>query len=156
MTAKRSIGVKAEWLGEKQFRAVGPSGYSVMMDSSAKIGEGSTGNSPMELLVVALCGCMGMGVTNILKKMRQELESLQIEADALRSDDTPGAITEVHLTFHATGAVVPSRIWQAIRLESEQYCPVAASLKAVIVPHVVLNGENVPMPEQPASAIDPE
>lgn len=147
MTAKKRIGVTAEWLGNRQFQAKGPSGYPVMMDSSAQIGQGSKGNSPMELLVVGLVGCMGMGVTNLLEKMRQKPDTLHIEADALRSDDIPHPITEVHLTFHVTGEVAPSRIWQAIRLEKEQYCPVAASLRAEIVPHVVLNGRDTPMPE---------
>ena len=144
--AKTSIGVTAEWLGNKQFRAMGPSGYEVKMDSSAKIGQGSEGNSPTELLVMALVGCMGMGVSNIMEKMRQKPEALRIEADALRGDHSPQPITEVHLTFHVTGKVAPSRIWRAIRLELEQYCPVAASVKAKIVPRVVLNGSDAPEP----------
>jgi putative redox protein len=156
MAAKKSIDVKAEWLGEKQFRALGPSGYSVIMDSGVQSGQEPKGNSPMELLVMALVGCMGIGVTNILKKMRQELDGLHIEAEAQRSEEIPGEITEVHLTFHANGEVAPSRIWQAIKLESEQYCPVAASLQAVIIPHVVLNGSPAPMPEGLQTTAEPE
>ncbi|MFD0679641.1 MULTISPECIES: OsmC family protein [unclassified Paenibacillus] len=144
--SKKQMQVTAEWLGKRRFQAKGPSGYPVVMDSSEQFGGEGSGNSPLELVLVGLVGCIGIGVTKLLEKMRQSLESLDIVADGIREESLPHAIIEIHLTFNVKGAIAPTRIWQAVKLESEQYCPVAASLKAIIVPHVVLNGIDTPAP----------
>lgn len=146
--AQKRVGVRTQWLGRRQFEAIGPSGYPVRMDAKEEYGGEGKGSSPLELLLVGLTGCIGIGVTQLLEKMRQSLESLEIEADGLREPKLPHAITQIHLTFRATGEVAPSRIWQAVKLEAEQYCPVAKSLHAEIILHVILNGEEVPMPEE--------
>ncbi|MEF3311502.1 OsmC family protein [Paenibacillus sp. GYB004] len=148
--AKNQIQVTAQWLGRRRFEAKGPSGYPLVMDSNAENGGDGSGNSPLELVIMGLIGCMGIGVTKLLEKMRQSLESLEITADGIRAGEIPHGVTEVHLTFDAKGEVAASRIWQAIKLEAEQYCPVAASLKAAIIPHLVLNGvETAPPAEVP-------
>ncbi|MDF2682317.1 MAG: OsmC family protein [Brevibacillus sp.] len=143
-TAKKQMSVRAQWQGKLQFQAQGPSGYPVQMDSSVALGGEGAGNSPLELILVGLVGCMGIGVTKLLEKMRQSPEGIEIVADGIRDEAVPHAISEIHLAFHVSGEVAPSRIWQAVKLESEQYCPVAASLKATIVPHVFINGSEVP------------
>lgn len=153
-TTKRTMQVTAEWLGNRRFQTKGPSGYPILLDSNVQNGGEGTGNSPLELVIIGLVGCMGMGVNKLLDKMRQTVESLNIDAEAIRSDEVPHAITEVHLTFTITGDIVPSRIWRAIRLEQEQYCPVAASLKAVIIPHVVLNGSELQPSSEPEEEDD--
>ncbi|QRG66990.1 OsmC family protein [Brevibacillus choshinensis] len=142
-TAKKQMNVQAQWKGKLQFEAKGPSGYPVFMDSSVALGGEGAGNSPLELILVGLVGCMGIGVTKLLEKMRQSPTAIEIVADGIRDEAVPHAITEIHLTFHVSGEVAPSRIWQAVKLESEQYCPVAASLKATIIPHVFINGNEV-------------
>ncbi|WP_409342814.1 OsmC family protein [Paenibacillus sp. MBLB4367] len=150
-TQKKTLQVTAEWLGGKRFEAKGPSGYPVRMDSDVQNGGEGSGNSPLELVVMGLVGCMGIGVVKLLEKMRQPLDGLDVKAEAIRSDDLPHAVTEIRLTFHVKGEVSLSRLWHAIQLEQEQYCPVAASLKAVIVPLVTLNGGEVQSSGQLAS-----
>jgi len=145
---QKRVGVKTKWLGKRQFEAVGPSAYPVVMDAKEEYGGEGAGNSPLELLLVGLTGCIGIGVTQLLEKMRQSLETLDIEADGLREAKLPHAITQIRLTFRVTGEVAPSRIWQAVKLECEQYCPVAKSLQAEIIPQVIVNGQVVPMPEE--------
>lgn len=146
-TVKKQMSVRTQWKGKLQFEATGPSGHPLLMDSSVALGGEGAGNSPLELILVGLTGCMGIGVTKLLEKMRQSPESIEIVADGARGEEVPHAITEVHLIFHVTGEVAPSRIWQAVKLEAEQYCPVAASLKAAIIPHVFINGSEIPEPQ---------
>lgn len=141
---KKQMSVRGKWQGKLQFTAEGQSGYPVRMDASVALGGEGAGNSPLELLLVGLIGCMGIGVTRLLEKMRQSPAAIEITADGIRDEAVPQALSEIHLTFHVQGDVSPSRLWQAVKLEAEQYCPVAASLKAAIVPHVVLNGSEVP------------
>lgn len=152
--AKKQIQVTAQWLGRRRFESKGPSGYPLVMDSNTENGGDGSGNSPLELVIMGLIGCMGIGVTKLLEKMRQSLEALEITADGIRADEIPHGVTEVHLTFNAKGEVAASRIWQAIKLEVDQYCPVVASLKATIIPHVVLNGVETAQPAD-SSESDP-
>lgn len=158
--AKKQMTVRTEWKGKLQFQAQGPSGYPVFMDPSVQMGGDGQGNSPLELLLIGLTGCMGIGIAKLLEKMRQSPEEVEIVADGIRDDSIPHAFTEIHLTFLVKGQVAPARIWQAVKLESEQYCPVAASLRATIVPHVVLNGSEIPEPkrdgETEAAEADPD
>jgi len=147
-STRKQMSVRGQWQGKLQFQAEGPSGYPVRMDSSVALGGEGAGNSPLELILVGLVGCIGIGVTKLLEKMRQSPEAIEITADGIRGEEIPHAISEIHLTFHVKGEVAPARLWQAVKLEAEQYCPVAASLKAAIVPHVVLNGSEVPEPQE--------
>ncbi|WP_165971887.1 OsmC family protein [Paenibacillus piri] len=152
----KPVQVKSEWLGKRRFKAEGPSGCPVMIDAGMPEGGEGSGNSPLELVLTGLVGCIGIGVTKLLDKMRQSLEALEITAVGRRAEEIPHEITEVHLTFRVEGEVAPSRIWQAVKLECDQYCPVAASLKASIVPHIILNGEPLPPPGQTGRRDRPE
>lgn len=143
--------VKAEWLGKRQFRAKGASGFDVIMDAMEASGGSSTGNiprstsgnSPMELLLMSVIGCMGIGVAGVLDKMRKPPKALEIEAEGTRSSEHPKRLTEIKLTFHVQGDMAPDRLWRAVQLELEKYCPVVASLNAAVIPHIVLNGTSV-------------
>lgn len=141
--------VSAEWRGKRHFLAKGPSGHEVSMDAKQDDGGENKGNRPMELLLMGLIGCTGIDVTMILERMRQPLEQLRIEATGTRREEFPQAFTEIHLTYHVTGDVAAAKTWRAIHLSEQKYCSASASLNAVIVPHLTLNGEEVaPVSEQ--------
>ncbi|MBX5437044.1 MAG: OsmC family protein [Alicyclobacillaceae bacterium] len=138
--------VTADWLGKRHFQVVGPSGHEVHIDAREEDGGEGQGNRPMELLLMGLAGCTGIDVTLILERMRQPLERLQIEATGTRREEYPQAFTEIHLTYRMEGDVQPERAWRAIHLSETKYCSASASLRATIVPHLVLNGKEVPRP----------
>jgi uncharacterized OsmC-like protein len=56
----------ATWEQEFRFAGKGNGGVAVAVD-----GDGKAANSPMELVLVALCGCTGYDVVSILKKKRR-------------------------------------------------------------------------------------
>jgi putative redox protein len=93
---------------------------------------------------MGLVGCTGIDVAMILERMRQPLDRLDIEAVGQRREEYPQAFTEIHLTYHVDGEIPPAKVWRAIRLSEEKYCSASASLNARIVPHLVLNGEEIP------------
>jgi putative redox protein len=149
------VNVRAKWQGKRRFTSVGKTGYEVTMDASPEWGGESRGNSPMELLLMALCGCMGIDVTMILERMRQKIEDLEIVAEGTRREGYPQGFARIDLTFVVNGDIPPAKVWRAIRLAEEKYCSVAASLNATLVPHLILNGEECPPPtveadDQPA------
>ena len=59
---------RATWIEKQRFNAISDSGHEIAMD-----GDKAAGNSPMELVLIALCGCTGYDVVSILKKDRKSV-----------------------------------------------------------------------------------
>ncbi|ACV58051.1 MULTISPECIES: OsmC family protein [Alicyclobacillus] len=136
--------VVGKWLGQRHFQADGPSGNTIYMDAKKEDGGTGQGNRPMELLLMGVVGCTGIDIAMIMEKMRVPLQGLEIEAVGERREAYPQAFTRIHLTYHMTGDVPPAKAWRAIRLSEQKYCSAIGSLKAEVIPHLVLNGQEVP------------
>jgi putative redox protein len=134
---------KIEWNGKMKF-AGGPEGFSVPLDSTPPLGE-DTGMSPKQMMLVSICGCTGMDVVALLKKYKQPLVTMSIEAEADTTDDHPRIFKEVHVRYVATGEVEIERLKTAVDLSMNQYCGVSAIVaKACPIRFsVVLNGKTV-------------
>ncbi len=57
---------KALWTAGQQFVGEATSGHAVVMDGDKK-----SAASPMELVLIGLCGCTGYDVVSILRKKRE-------------------------------------------------------------------------------------
>ncbi|UNO50803.1 OsmC family protein [Alicyclobacillus acidoterrestris] len=136
--------VTSKWLGQRHFQADGPSGNTVYMDARREEGGTGQGNRPMELLLMGIVGCTGIDIAMILERMRLKLEGMEIDASGIRRDEYPQAFTEIHLTYRLTGEVPPAKAWRAIRLSEEKYCSAIGSVNANVIPHLILNGTEVP------------
>ena len=64
---------------EMKFVGRGESKHEVHMDASPKAGGTDSAARPLEVMLCALGGCTGMDVVSILRKMKTEPLSLQIE-----------------------------------------------------------------------------
>ena len=106
--------VMAGWSGEA----------SMILDSAGK-----EGPSPVQALVFALAGCMGMDVIYILKKGRYELRGLKVSLVAERAPDDPHRVTSVKADFAVTGEVPKDQIQRAIDLSHDKYCSVWHSMR---------------------------
>jgi putative redox protein len=114
------------WVAEEQFRAVGPSGHALVMDSDR---ERNTGPGPMELLLLALGGCSGTDVVDILKKKRQQVSDLSIHLSGERAPEPPRVWTQIKIHFRIVGkGVQPRAVEHALELSRSKYCSVAATL----------------------------
>lgn len=138
--------VQTKWLGKRRFTSVGKSGYEIVMDATEAWGGESKGNSPMELLLMGLCGCTGIDITMILDQMRQTIDELEIDAEGTRREEYPQGFTQIDVTYRLNGDIDAAKVWRAIRLAEEKYCAVTASLRATVVPHLILNGNDCPAP----------
>lgn len=134
---------KIDWLGKMKF-AGGPEGFSVPMDTTPPLGD-NTGMSPKQMLLVSICGCTAMDVVALLKKYKQPLESMSVEAEADTTDDHPRIFKEVHVRYTLTGEVEIERVKSAVELSMQQYCGVSAMVaKASPIRYsVILNGRAV-------------
>jgi putative redox protein len=113
----------ARWKEKQIFDGIADSGHSIVLD-----GDKAVGNSPMELVLIGLCGCTGYDVVSILKKKREPLSSLEVRAEAERAADQPSVYTSIKLIYRIGGEVSRKAAEDAVRLSKEKYCSVSAML----------------------------
>jgi putative redox protein len=114
----------AIWINEHCFKAAADSGHEIVVD-----GDKTTGNSPLELVLIGLCGCTGYDVVSILQKKREPFTNLEVRAQAERATVTPSVFTEIKLTYRVGGKVSHKAVEDAVRLSKEKYCSVSAMLE---------------------------
>jgi len=115
---------RATWIEKHRFNAVSDSGHSIVVD-----GDKTTGNTPMELVLIGLCGCTGYDVVSILQKKREPFTSLEIRAEAERASDPPSVYTGIRVIYRVGGKVSRKAVEDAVRLSKEKYCSVSAMLE---------------------------
>jgi len=115
---------RTTWVADQRFDGIASSGHKIVVDGDKK-----SGNSPMELVLIGLCGCTAYDVVSILTKKREPFTSLEVRAEAERAASPPTVYTEIRLVYRVGGRVSPKAVEDAVRLSEEKYCSVAAMLK---------------------------
>src|SRR5208282_3016635 len=115
---------KTIWIEKERFNGIASSGHSIVVD-----GDKAGGNSPMELVLIGLCGCTGYDVVSILQKKREPFTSLDVRAEAERAPNPPSVYTEIKLIYRVGGKVSRKAVEDAVRLSEEKYCSVSAMLE---------------------------
>ena len=113
----------ATWVEKQRFNAISDSGHEIVVD-----GNKEAGNSPMELVLIGLCGCTGYDVVSILQKKREPFTSLEVRAEAERAADPPSVYTSIKLIYRVGGKPSRKAVEDAVRLSKEKYCSVSAML----------------------------
>jgi putative redox protein len=116
------------------FRFVGTNeaGNTIEMDTAPEHGGGGSAPSPMQVVAMALGGCSAIDVVDILRKSRQQLDTLEVQIDAERADDTPAVFTRIHCHFELSGDLDAKKVERAIGLSLEKYCSVAKMLEKTV------------------------
>ncbi len=120
------VEAKAQWTDKERFIGVASSGHALVVDA----GKDKSGNGPMELVLIGLCGCTAVDVASILTKKRERFTSLEVRAQAQRASQPPSVYTEIKLTYRVGGPVARKSVEDAVRLSQEKYCSVSAMLQA--------------------------
>ncbi|MGB9857651.1 MAG: OsmC family protein [Dictyoglomaceae bacterium] len=121
---------KVVWNGKMKFKGITPSNFTIEMDSTPEHGGDNEGPRPMELVLVALGGCTGMDVISILDKMKEKVESFEMNISAERAQDHPKVYTKVHIEYIFKGEnLKEENIKKAIELSQIKYCSVSAILR---------------------------
>src|SRR5882672_9735301 len=119
------IEANAIWTDNDRFVAQASSGHAIVMDAA----KDKTANSPIELVLIGLCGCTATDVVTILRKKREPFTSVEVHAEAKRATEPPTVFTEIRLVYRVGGRVSQKAVEDAVRLSEEKYCSVAAMLK---------------------------
>jgi len=119
------ISAKAIWTDNERYLGEATSRHALVMDTASE----KTANTPMELVLIALCGCTASDVVGILKKKREPFTSLEVSAEGERAHGYPAVYTEIKLRYRVGGNVSPKAMEDAVRLSEEKYCSVSAMLE---------------------------
>ncbi len=92
-------------------------------------GHGKAAPSPMQLVAMAVAGCMAIDLVDILKKGRHDLRGLRAQFTGLRAGEPPKRYEEITLHYVITGNVPAQAIDRAIALSREKYCSVWHSMR---------------------------
>jgi len=100
-------------------------GNTLEMDGSPDIGGGNKAMRPMQTLIAALGGCSSIDVINLLEKMRQPLEDIQITINGERVEgQVPSLFTNINIHYILYGDLDPKKAERAIALSVDKYCSV--------------------------------
>jgi putative redox protein len=70
------ITAKTIWTDNERYVAEATSKHAIVMDTATE----KTASSPMELVLIALCGCTASDVVGILRKKREPFTTLEVSA----------------------------------------------------------------------------
>jgi putative redox protein len=119
------IEAAVNWTDHERYVGSATSRHSLVMDTATE----KTANSPMELVLIALCGCTASDVVGILRKKREPFLALGVKAKGERAEGYPAVYTSIHLTYIVRGEVSNKSMEDAVRLSKEKYCSVSAMLE---------------------------
>ena len=117
------IAARAKWNGSMRFEGTGNAGHAMTIDGDSKVA-----NSPMELVLIALCGCTAYDVVSILQKKREAFTAVEVSAHAEKAPTPPRVYTDIKLAYRIVGNVSRKAVEDAVRLSEEKYCSVSAML----------------------------
>ena len=115
---------KAEWQHDQIYTATSDSGHTLTMDVAR-----AEGPTPMECVLMSLCGCTAVDVISILTKKREPFTALTVFANADKAPVSPSVFTRIELVYRVTGTVSHKGMEDAVRLSKEKYCSVSAMLE---------------------------
>ena len=116
----------SEWKSGMQFDGGSESGHTIHFDADPAH---TTGPSPMEAVLAALCGCTSVDVVSILQKKREPFTSLVVTADAQQAAEPPRVFTHIRLIYRVGGKVSKKAVEDAVALSKDKYCSVSKMLE---------------------------
>ena len=124
----------ATWIQDERFLGAATSGHALVTDAS----EEKLAPSPLELVLIGLCGCTASDVSTILRKKHESFTLLEVRALAERAADVPRVFTSIKLLYRVSDTVSPKAMEDSVRLSKEKYCSVSQMLaKAVPITYEI-------------------
>jgi putative redox protein len=116
----------SEWKNDRLFDGISENGNTIHFDADPAHAHGP---SPMEAVLMGLCGCTSVDVVSILQKKRQPLTALRVSATAEQSPTPPRVFTKIKLTYAVSGKLSRKAVEDAVALSKNTYCSVSKMLE---------------------------
>lgn len=124
--------VLIDHISGKQYKGTGEAGSSIIVDAKESAGGEGKGPTPMELMLMSIATCSGIGICTILKKKRVSFSKFQISVNAEQAPEIPKVFTAVELSYRFWGDSLPEKkIDNAVNLTLYKYCPIAVMMNQV-------------------------
>lgn len=139
------VEAKLHWIQNIAFE-VDVRGHHQFTDGKKEVGGGDRGPTPKEYVLAGLCGCTGMDVASLLKKMRVPFTKFSVRGETDQTTEHPVIFKEIHVHFELHGENIDTKNFEkAVVLSMTKYCGVSAMLsKAVPIHyHLHLNGTEI-------------
>jgi putative redox protein len=120
------MSANAVWVDHSRFVGNAGSRHSIVMDAASSE---KSASSPMELVLIGLCGCTATDVVSILHKKREPFTTVEVRAEADQSAEPPKVFTHIRLVYKVRGKVGKKAMEDAVRLSQDKYCSVSAMLE---------------------------
>jgi putative redox protein len=134
----------SEWKQENVFEGIAENGNTITFDANPSHAKGP---SPMEAVLMALCGCTSVDVVSILQKKRQQLTGLRVTAVATQAETAPRVFTSIKLTYAVRGHLSCKAVEDAVSLSKTKYCSVSLMLeKAATIEYEIVYPDGEPEP----------
>ena len=118
--------VTSEWVRDQVFLLRDRHGFPIVMAQPQ-------GVVASDLLPLSLIGCSVYDVTSILRKQKQDIKRLEVEAFSEQDDDPPWCFRRIRVLYRIWGqGIKREAVERAIRLTEEKYCSVFATLKSAL------------------------
>lgn len=113
--------------GNGYYVGVSPSGHAIALETNK---ERNSAPTPIELLLIAVGGCMGSDIVSILEKKRERVTGYRVEVHGERRTEAPASYESIRLHHLITGHNISElAVQQAVELSNTKYCSVAATLR---------------------------
>lgn len=120
--------VTLTWAKDFQFICEDDDGHSLLIDTGKDAGGGGAAFKPINLLLVALGGCLAMDIVGILKKKRVDLRGITVEVEGERAAEHPKRFTRMKVVIKPRGEIPEPDLRQAFELSRDKYCSIYATL----------------------------
>ncbi len=121
--------IRLNWQKGLQFIAEDDYGHKIVVDTSRDMGGLDQGFRPMDLLLVALAGCMGMDIVAILTKKGGKIDKFTIEIEGKKAEEHPHKYENITIKFNCEGDYQRKDLLRSFELSRDKYCSVSATLK---------------------------
>ena len=124
-----SSAVSLTWEGGFRFDSRDSHGHTLTLDAPQSDGAPFEGFMPGDMLLTALAGCSGIDVVNILKRMRQKVEGIEISVKGRQNPDPPWTWEDIEIRYTIRGVdLKEGMVRRAIALSEEKYCSIGATI----------------------------
>jgi putative redox protein len=86
----------------------------------------------MEGVLLSAAGCSTIDIVMILEKMRQPIESIEVQVEGTRQDAIPRIFTHMHLHYILKGNLKDKKVKEAVNLSIDKYCSVVIMLAKAV------------------------
>lgn len=121
--------IKLTWNKSLQFIAEDEYNHKIIVDTAKEMGGLDQGFRPVELILVALAGCMGMDIVAILIKKGGKIDKFEIVVKGDRAKEHPKKYEKITLTFKCEGNYKREDLVRSFELSRDKYCSVSATLR---------------------------